>query len=154
MCIYVYIYMYVYIYIYVNICIHMYARVCPSVCLDPSTGSTEFPVQSLYLISCCGTACVHTHLWSWVPAHPWVWPSSRLCSCLIVYVQHLGALRCVWVAKAPLTRIQQTAGESPIDNLQLPNLMSRKTALLMTAGHRSLVVFQFVSECLEQAQGP
>ncbi|CAE7387234.1 unnamed protein product [Symbiodinium pilosum] len=33
-------------------------------------------------------------------------------------------------------RIQQTAGESPIDNLQLPNLMPRKTALLLTCGHR------------------
>ena len=36
-----------------------------------------------------------------------------------------------------LRRIQQTAGESPIDNLQLPNLMNRNEALLLTTGHRS-----------------
>ena len=35
-------------------------------------------------------------------------------------------------------RLQQNAGESPIDNLQLPNLMLRQDALLLTVGHRSL----------------
>jgi len=33
-------------------------------------------------------------------------------------------------------RMQQTTGESPIDNLQLPNLMRRKDALLLTVGRR------------------
>lgn len=35
-------------------------------------------------------------------------------------------------------RMQQTTGESPIDNLQLPNLMRRKDALLLTVGRRAL----------------
>ena len=34
--------------------------------------------------------------------------------------------------------MQQTTGESPIDNLQLPNLMRRKDALLLTVGRRAL----------------
>ena len=33
----------------------------------------------------------------------------------------------------------QLAGESPIDNLQLPNIMRRHDALLLTAGRRALL---------------
>ena len=36
------------------------------------------------------------------------------------------------------TRMPQLAGESPIDNLQLPNLMRQKDALLVTVGRRNL----------------
>lgn len=46
-------------------------------------------------------------------------------------------------------RIQQTAGESPIDNLQLPNLMNRNEALLLTTGHR---IQQFLVRVLRWKQ--
>ena len=34
--------------------------------------------------------------------------------------------------------MKQASGESPIDNLQLPNLMRRQDALLLTVGRRVL----------------
>jgi len=41
-------------------------------------------------------------------------------------------------------RLQQNGGESPIDNLQLPNLMLRRDALLLTVGHRIQQFFLWV----------
>ena len=45
--------------------------------------------------------------------------------------------------------MKQLSGESPIDNLQLPNLMRRQDALLLTVGRRVLEASSWVKDELQ-----
>ena len=45
--------------------------------------------------------------------------------------------------------MKQASGESPIDNLQLPNLMRRQDALLLTVGRRVLEASSWVKDELQ-----